>query len=238
MCSHEHFCPDTAEHCIKTAACNQDITSQLVPISNSPRVSEFQAPTSMYFHGFEVSNTVNTTLTIQFGNSTNQAYYESGQGSGMNNNLSCFVCFFQTQKVKIYRFTSGRQRRFFAWPIIASTIRLVFSRGSRTVFGLRILGGGVENCRLHNELSGRNWWKLIKVDARSATLSEVVSTFGVQNDFDPQSREVDFSLSSSQYKNKLVDEWETLGIKLGLEELTLCLIISTVILNPEQSESN
>ena len=40
-----------------------------------------------------------------------------------------------------------------------------------------------------------------------------MSTYGVQNDFDPQSREVDFALSSSQYKNKLVDEWETLGIK-------------------------
>ena len=128
---------------------------------------------------------------------------------------SCFIVFHTpaNPKVKLYRFTSGRQRRFFAWPIIASTIRLVFSRGSRTVFGLRIFGGVVENCRLHDELSGRNWWKLIKVDARSATLSEVVSTFGVQNDFDPQSREVDFSLSSSQYKNKLVDEWETLGIK-------------------------
>ena len=28
MCSHEHLCPDSAELCIKTTACGQDITNQ------------------------------------------------------------------------------------------------------------------------------------------------------------------------------------------------------------------
>ena len=194
MCSHEHFCPGTAEHCIKTSACDQDVTSLLQPTSPEQQVSAFISQNSIYFHGFEVSNTVNTTLTIELGNSTRHGYHEDGQ-------------------LKVFQFGPGRQRRFLAWPVISDQIRLVFQSGSRTAFGLRIFGGSIESCRLHDELSGRNWWKLVKVDARLAVPSDIVFAYGVQNDFDPQSREVDFSLSSSQYKNKLVDEWETLGIK-------------------------
>ena len=124
-----------------------------MPTSPRAQVSEFIAPGNMYFHGFEVSNTVNTSLSIQFGNSSRQSYHENGE-------------------LKVFQFGPGRQRRFLAWPIIAARIRLVFQTGSGTAFGLRVFGGSIADCRLHNELSGRNWWKVVKVDLRSAVLSE------------------------------------------------------------------
>ena len=114
----------------------------------------------------------------------------------------------------------SRIRRYFTWPIISSQIDFVFTGLVEDVeLEFRIFGGTIEQCRLQTELSGRNWWKLIKVDTRSAQISEIVSSYGVVNDYDPQSREVSldgvsFAFGGGlQYKNKLVDEWDTLKVK-------------------------
>jgi len=105
----------------------------------------------------------------------------------------------------IFQLKAGQNRRYFTWPIIAQRIEFVFTSGQNTAFGFQVFGGSIKNCRLHEELSGRNWWKLIKVDNRSARPSSIISSYGVLNDHEPQSREINlesFQFVSLQYKNK------------------------------------
>ena len=105
----------------------------------------------------------------------------------------------------IFQLKAAQNRRYFTWPIIAQRIEFVFTSGQNTAFGFQVFGGSIQNCRLHEELSGRNWWKLIKVDNRSARPSSIISSYGVLNDHEPQSREINlesFQFVSLQYKNK------------------------------------
>ena len=97
----------------------------------------------------------------------------------------------------IFQLKAAQNRRYFTWPIIAERIEFVFTSGQNTAFGFQVFGGSIKNCRLHEELSGRNWWKLIKVDNRSARPSTIMSSYGVLNDHEPQSREI--NLESFQF---------------------------------------
>ena len=52
-CSHEHFCPNAAETCIKSAACSDNITGRLEKTGENRNRTIFIAPRRLYFHGFE-----------------------------------------------------------------------------------------------------------------------------------------------------------------------------------------
>ena len=55
-CSHEHFCPQASESCIKTAACNNDITEQLLrrqATKEGRNETQFISSRRIYFHGFQ-----------------------------------------------------------------------------------------------------------------------------------------------------------------------------------------
>ena len=79
--------------------CSYEIRKKLFPDSPAPGIAEYISPRRMYFHGFEISNTVNTTVTVQFGNGTDAEYREDGQ-------------------TKVFEMSAGQWKRFFAWPII------------------------------------------------------------------------------------------------------------------------
>ena len=52
-CSHEHFCPNAAETCIKSAACSDNVTGRLEKTGENRNRTIFVAPRRLYFHGFE-----------------------------------------------------------------------------------------------------------------------------------------------------------------------------------------
>lgn len=114
----------------------------------------------------------------------------------------------QDGSVKSFTVSNGTTRRYFTWPMIAKRIAFQTQQLSQ-IESITILGGSMRACRLQLELPGRTWWKLVKTAVNTVDPFDLMRNYGVWNDENQQARVGDNALT---YKNKLVDEWESLNI--------------------------